>query len=326
MGSSGGVSVGTNFSPINRQLPCCKSMWESMRPVGHDVRKTGCGRCRCLDWTNELSEIDFRRSHHSNHNRLHKETYEEHFGLRKSCSRPDSRHCSQPLDYISDVAHRACERPEVSDASSDTLKSFSHRILWLTGLLVVQSLSSVILKAFQPLILEHPVVILFLTMLIGAGGNAGSQSAVLVIRALALQDFGLRANGRAHTLSTFVCRELYNGLKLAVCLTLLASCRVYAAHATLAENAAISGAMFMIVLSAILIGVATPFTLHKMKLDPAHAGAAIQVITDVLGCVLTCVVSSIILRAFVPHKTGHPLFNAHKDEALMLKDRSFYFN
>ena len=48
---------------------------------------------------------------------------------------------------------------------------------WLLGLLVLQSSSSFILDAYQDLIREHLVVTLFLTMLVGAGGNAGNQSA-----------------------------------------------------------------------------------------------------------------------------------------------------
>lgn len=50
------------------------------------------------------------------------------------------------------------------------------RCLWLIGLLILQSFSSWILAAFDDLLKKHFVVALFLTMLIGTGGNAGSQS------------------------------------------------------------------------------------------------------------------------------------------------------
>ena len=55
---------------------------------------------------------------------------------------------------------------------------------WLLGLLVLQSTSSVVLDAYQDLLKHHLVVTLFLTMLVGAGGNAGNQSAIKVIRGL----------------------------------------------------------------------------------------------------------------------------------------------
>ncbi len=59
-----------------------------------------------------------------------------------------------------------------------------HRRRWLLGLLVLQSSSSFILDKYEPLIREHLFITLFLTMLVGAGGNAGNQSAIKVIRGL----------------------------------------------------------------------------------------------------------------------------------------------
>jgi hypothetical protein len=55
---------------------------------------------------------------------------------------------------------------------------------WLLGLLVLQSTSSFVLDSYQDLLRDHLVVTLFLTMLVGAGGNAGNQSAIKVIRGL----------------------------------------------------------------------------------------------------------------------------------------------
>ena len=45
---------------------------------------------------------------------------------------------------------------------------------WLLGLLVLQSTSSLVLDQYQQLLRDHLVVTLFLTMLVGAGGNAGA--------------------------------------------------------------------------------------------------------------------------------------------------------
>ena len=59
-----------------------------------------------------------------------------------------------------------------------------HRRRWLLGLLVLQSSSSFILDRYEALIREHLFITLFLTMLVGAGGNAGNQSAIKVIRGL----------------------------------------------------------------------------------------------------------------------------------------------
>lgn len=57
-------------------------------------------------------------------------------------------------------------------------KALRDRAYWLVGLLVMQSFSGIILSANEALIADHPVIIYFLTMLVGAGGNAGNQASV----------------------------------------------------------------------------------------------------------------------------------------------------
>ena len=48
-------------------------------------------------------------------------------------------------------------------------------------------MSSIVLDWYQQLLKDHLVITLFLTMLVGAGGNAGNQSAIKVIRGLVSQ-------------------------------------------------------------------------------------------------------------------------------------------
>ena len=48
-------------------------------------------------------------------------------------------------------------------------------MLWSIALLLLQSVSSVIMSRFHRVIERHFVITLFLTMLVGAGGNAGNQ-------------------------------------------------------------------------------------------------------------------------------------------------------
>ena len=56
--------------------------------------------------------------------------------------------------------------------------SVSDRAGWLVGLLMMQSMSSFILARNEALLQEHLVIVRFLTMLVGAGGNAGNQASV----------------------------------------------------------------------------------------------------------------------------------------------------
>ena len=57
-------------------------------------------------------------------------------------------------------------------------KSIVDRAGWLVGLLILQSCSSFILSNNQGLLESHIVLVQFLTMLVGAGGNAGNQASV----------------------------------------------------------------------------------------------------------------------------------------------------
>ena len=58
---------------------------------------------------------------------------------------------------------------------------------------------------------------------------------------------------------------------------------------------AISVSLLMIVVSSIVIGCLLPLLLHRLRVDPAHAGATIQVIMDLAGVCITCVVCSRML-------------------------------
>ena len=79
-------------------------------------------------------------------------------------------------------------------------ESLRSRATWLIGLLIAQSASSFILADNENLLATHPTVIFFLTMLVGAGGNAGNQASVRLIRGLATGE----VNGsREQTLEIF---------------------------------------------------------------------------------------------------------------------------
>ena len=66
---------------------------------------------------------------------------------------------------------------ETPPAERSVVEEAWSRGRWLLGLLVLQSSSSFVLDSYQELIKDHIVVTLFLTMLVGAGGNAGEAAA-----------------------------------------------------------------------------------------------------------------------------------------------------
>jgi cation transporter-like permease len=168
----------------------------------------------------------------------------------------------------------------------DAMKS---RAYWLVGLLALQSCSGFILSQNELLLQDHPVIVYFLTMLVGAGGNAGNQASVRVIRGLALGTLN------PTTQMQFLSRELRMAFALSAILSLAGFFRAIVFQTPLPETMAVTLALSMIVFSSICLGAVLPLVLQKMGVDPAHSSTTIQVIMDILGVVLTVLVSTAVL-------------------------------
>ena len=168
------------------------------------------------------------------------------------------------------------------------------RVRWLLGLLILQSTSSLVLSRYADLIKENIVVTLFLTMLVGAGGNAGNQSAIHVIRGLATGEMDDSAECLRKTLS----EQFQVGLLLGAALSTAGFVRVLLTSpegaSDLVGPLAIATSLFAIVTTSTCVGTVLPFLLMKLKQDPANAGTTVQVIMDVSGVVITCTVASFI--------------------------------
>lgn len=162
---------------------------------------------------------------------------------------------------------------------------------WLIGLLVLQSSSSFVLDSYQELIKEHLVVTLFLTMLVGAGGNAGNQSAIKVIRGMATGNIKTTWSSLVSVLR----QQVIVALILATSLSAAGWLRVYVTNGDARNSSAIALSLFLIVCTSVMVGTLLPFGLAKAGLDPANAGTSIQVLMDVLGVLITCVCCHYVL-------------------------------
>ena len=170
----------------------------------------------------------------------------------------------------------------ILDCPLDSNHSFFHSLFdrggWLCGLLVFQSCSSFILASNQDLISDHPAIVFFLTMLVGAGGNAGNQAAVRVIRGIAIGALN------EHTTSQFIIRELIMAFALSSMLGLAGLLRaLLSGQTTLPETIAITLTLMIIVFISIITGALLPLLLQQCRLDPAHSSTSIQVIMDISG-------------------------------------------
>jgi len=163
------------------------------------------------------------------------------------------------------------------------------RAYWLVGLLAFQSCSGFILARNEALLQTHPVIIYFLTMLVGAGGNAGNQASVRVIRGLALGTLNDR------TQNQFLNREFKMACSLSAILSIAGFARALLFRTPFAETIAITTALSCIVFTSICFGALLPLLLKRLGVDPAHSSTSIQVIMDILGVLFTVAISEAVL-------------------------------
>ena len=97
----------------------------------------------------------------------------------------ENRRLQSRVDELEELLGRTEGLCEVLEGDASFVASLRSRASWLLGLLLCQSASSFILEGNEALIQSHPVIVYFMTMLVGAGGNAGNQASVRIIRGLA---------------------------------------------------------------------------------------------------------------------------------------------
>ncbi|MDR3571772.1 MAG: magnesium transporter [Candidatus Pacebacteria bacterium] len=238
--------------------------------------------------------------------------------LPKSRSSNGLHHADHPASLLHTVASAYSQL-------SPWWRSVLDRFYLLAGLLFLQSCSSLILSHFADFIQKHVIVTvgrrpeergrkfvlpssnipidadiflsgvvlfcpqLYLTMLVGAGGNAGNQASVLVIRLLAT------SSRRIQPLQ-IMRQELQVAGVIGLLMVVVGFSRVYLFEGGNWRYAvAITASLYVIVTVSIIVGAALPLLLQRMKLDPAHAGPIIQVLMDVSGVLCTCAICSVFL-------------------------------
>lgn len=166
---------------------------------------------------------------------------------------------------------------------------YKKRVFWLVILVFGSLLSGMGIAHFEDIIATHIVLVFFLPLLVGSGGNAGSQSATLMVRALATGDVELKDWLGLLGRETLV--ALCLGITMAVAVSILGYIR---GDIMVAVVLALS--MLGIVLLGALIGMSLPFVLNRLKLDPASAsGPLVTSICDATGVVVYLFIASRLL-------------------------------
>lgn len=170
---------------------------------------------------------------------------------------------------------------------------YRKRIGWLSILIFVNLLSATVISAYEEYLMEFIILAFFMPLLIASGGNTGAQSATLMVRALATGDLKL------DRLIPAIGKEVGVGLMLGVSMGVLTYILGwFRGDTTIGWVVGLS--MFAIVIVANFIGVILPFTLTKLKLDPAVASSPlITSLMDAIGLLIYFSIAASILAVSI---------------------------
>ena len=165
-----------------------------------------------------------------------------------------------------------------SDINRSSWQTARNRFIWLTVNLATAVLASMVISLFQGTIQEIVALAVLMPIVASMGGNAGTQTLAVAVRALAMKDL------RARKAVQFITREalvgLFNGVGFA------AVAFVFSAlwFQDLILSVVIGVAMLVNLVVAGISGTLVPIILDRLKVDPANASAVfLTTITDVVG-------------------------------------------
>ncbi|MDG3004568.1 magnesium transporter [Paludisphaera mucosa] len=167
---------------------------------------------------------------------------------------------------------------------SHVFTTVRRRIKWLMLLFLAENLTTPVQQHFQWTYGDQkiPALALFISLLTGTGGNAGSQTVGTVIRGMALGEIKL-----SHTLFV-VLREWLTGLCLGL---MLGAVALFYIHFWRAQPWGVSGvvaiALFGVCMWANVIGSLVPLAARRVGIDPAVVSAPfISTLVDATGMVI----------------------------------------
>ena len=179
---------------------------------------------------------------------------------------------------------------------SSVWELFRNRIPWLLLLMVGATFTGMIINSFEAAL--TPALVAFIPMLMGTGGNSGSQSSVTIIRALSLGEVELS------DLPRIVWKEIRTAVLCGLALGIVCFAKVWfvdklllGAEIDLLINAVICLAMAVTVLLAKMVGAVLPLLAKAVKLDPAvMASPFITTIVDALSLLVYFLFATLLLN------------------------------
>ena len=202
-----------------------------------------------------------------------------------------------------DFSHMAGMAPiEDSYFKTSVFKHARNRIAWLLVLMLSATLTGTIITRYEAAFAAVPLLVSFIPMLTGTGGNCGSQTSTMIIRGMSLGEIRLRDFFKV------VFKEFRIALIVSVILALVNGIRIYVTYAYISPNqideplklaVTVSLAIISTVIMSKLIGCMLPMAAKRLHLDPALMAAPL--ISTIVDTCTTLVFFNIAMMIFNIH-------------------------
>ena len=166
------------------------------------------------------------------------------------------------------------------------------RAPWLLVLLIAGTITTNIIESFQGFVLGALFLIWFIPVITQTGGNAGTQSATLIIRGIAMGELHFRDIRRV------LWKEFLVGFLMGLTLGLALFLRGFflPPGIEVLPAVAIGSSLVLVVMVSSVIGAVAPLVIHRLGFDPAPmAGPLMATIMDVVGIGLYFQITRLIL-------------------------------
>lgn len=199
------------------------------------------------------------------------------------------------IDVIEEEAtedfYRLANLDTDESVSTPIWRSVRLRHLWLQVNLLTAFLAAAVVWRFEPSIAKYAVLAVFMPIVPGMGGNAGTQSLTVVVRGLALGELDLRRSTAVILKEATV--GLLNGLGTGLVLALVAF--LWERNLILAVILLIAETVNLVV--AGLAGASIPLLLRRLNLDPALGSSIfVTTATDVSGFLSFLGIATLLLH------------------------------
>ncbi len=155
------------------------------------------------------------------------------------------------------------------------------RFVWLVVCIITEAFTSTVLKHYSPLTRRVVSLTFFVPLLIGTGGNAGTQAATLMIRGMTVGEIQWKDLGRV------VGREAAAGLLLGGALGLLGLARAWMIGVGPGVSLTVGLGVLLVVLIGNLAGTVLPLLARLARIDPAvMSGPFITTVVDIAGLIV----------------------------------------